>query len=263
MVKNTYTINYGNEVTDSLSGPIIINGEKLRKEVNNFKKKLKNKRNPTEILVYTDGYSYSAAAMLLKYLQYYGGGITVGYFLNPNLKNITFDSGLSPSPLFTHQVVQYFTPTGYDILNEQTGIKVQVPGIQTFYSPYDLSRPLEYEITPVDEFVDFYYLDQDSYESLINQSLKILEKYKTKCNPKNKKLLLISKECDGKFNNDYTHGGYKCGEDGIWTRSISSQCVADVPDRIQCSVSPTPVSLPEFRVAPFHNRAGAAGRVLS
>ncbi len=43
LVKNTYTINYGNEVTDSLSGPIIINGEKLRKEVNNFKKNLKIK----------------------------------------------------------------------------------------------------------------------------------------------------------------------------------------------------------------------------
>ena len=225
LIKNTYTINYGNEVTDSLSGPIIINGERLRKEVNNFKKKLKNKRNPTEILVYTDGFSYSAAAMLLKYLQYYGGGITAGYFLNPNLENITYNSGISPSALFTHQILQYFTPTGYNILNEQTGIKVQVPGVQTFYTPYDLTRPLEYEITPVDEFIDFYYLDQDSYESLINKSLKIFEKYKTKCNPKNKKLLLISKECDGKFKNDYTHGGYKCGEDGIWTNiCVASYC---------------------------------------
>ena len=40
---------------------------------------MKNKRKPTEILVLTDGYSFSAASLYIKYLQKQGGAVVVGY----------------------------------------------------------------------------------------------------------------------------------------------------------------------------------------
>ena len=76
-----FEINYGDNIKDNYYGPYILLGQ-IREILNNYKKKIKNKRNPTDILVYTDGFSYSAAAIFIKYLNYNGGGITSGYFLS-------------------------------------------------------------------------------------------------------------------------------------------------------------------------------------
>lgn len=59
------------------------------------RKSLKNKRKPTNILIYTDGSLVSAVAIFIKNFQYYGGGIAVGYFGNPHKSNIPFDSAQS------------------------------------------------------------------------------------------------------------------------------------------------------------------------
>ena len=53
----------------------------------------------------------------------------------------------------------------------------------------------------------------------------IFEKYKTDCNPKNKNLVKVTEECDNKFGNNYTHGGYECGSNGKWTnKCVASYC---------------------------------------
>ena len=85
-----------------------------------------------------------------------------------------------------------------------------------------ISVPLEFEVTPVDEIVDIFEIfNESNYETFINESLKIFNKYKNKCNPKNKKLILVTNECDGKFENKYTHGGYLCGDNGYWTKQCA------------------------------------------
>lgn len=226
LTKNIKKVNYGNGISDSLFGPFIFNGKEFRKKVSSFKQQLKNKRKPTDILVYSDGFTYSAAAIFIKYLQYYGGAITVGYFQNQNLKlnETPFNNGLSPSVLFIHDILKYLEPKGYEELYNIYGITLQMPGIQTFYNMKDLEHPLEYDISPVDEIVNIYEPLID-YDLFINESLKIIEKYKTKCNPNNKKLIFITNECDGKLGNSYTHGGYECGSDGVWTKTcIASYC---------------------------------------
>ena len=84
-------------------------------------------------------------------------------------------------------------------------------------------------ITPVDEKVNIYEMfDESVYDIFVNESLIIFDKYKKRCNPKNKKLILISGECDGTFGNSYTHGGYECGEDGFW--KSKGDCVASYCD---------------------------------
>ena len=68
--------------------------------------------------------------------------------------------------------------------------------------------------------------DTDSdYSLYIEKALKILKKYETQCNPKNKKLVKVTNECDHIFENKYTHGGYECGDDGYWsTKCVASYC---------------------------------------
>ena len=229
-MKTKKNINYGNSISDNLIGPIIYNGKDFTKEINNIRKNMKNPRKPTEILVYTDGFSYSATSLLLKYLQYYGGGITAGYFSNPNLENIPYDSSLSPSSIFSSDLLLYLNVNGYKTLYNKYNYAFVVPGTQSFYTPDNLTRPLEYEVTPVDEKVNVYfdkvYSSNDRiYASdltvFIEDSLKIFEKYKTYCNPNNKKLLLITSECDSKFKK-HTHGGHECGDDGLWTKKCGA-----------------------------------------
>ena len=226
LAKNIKKVNYGNNISDSLFGPFIFNGKEFRNKVSSFKRQLKNKRKPTDILVYSDGFTYSAAAIFIKYLQYYGGAITAGYFQNQNLKlnETLFNNGLSPSVLFIHDILKYLEPKGYEELYNTNGITLQMPGIQAFYNMKDLEHPLEYDISPVDEIVDIYEPLID-YDLFINESLQIFEKYQTKCNPNNKKLIFITNACDGKFGNSYTHGGYECGNDGVWTKTcVASYC---------------------------------------
>lgn len=226
LIQKEKEIDYGKGVKESIFGPLILNIKNHTKEKNEIIKKFKNKRNPTDIVVFTDGFSFSAASIFTKYLQYYGGAITVGYSLNPKLENIPFDSGNSPTPIFSEPLMNAFNTTGFEELGKEIQLTLSLSGIQTFYDPYNLSHPLEYEVTPVDEMVNFYYsLIQPDYDELAEHALTILEKYKTNCNPKNKKLLLLTDKCNGKFQNSYTHGGYLCGDDGKWTETcVASYC---------------------------------------
>ena len=219
-------INYGNNITDTLTQPFIMSGKKLKEKINKLKNKLKNKRKPTDILVFTDGFSFSSMSLFIKFLQYYGGGIVVGYFGNPNIKNIPFDSSLSPSGVFKNDTLYNISQNAYKELNDKYGITMTLTGVQYFYNPKDLKFPIEYDINPVDEKIDIYELfNEMNYNNFIQEGIKINNKYKANCNPKNKRLVLVDSECDKFFENSYTHGGYECGDDEKWSkRCVPSYC---------------------------------------
>ena len=232
--KKSKHIDYGDSVSDDILGPIFLSGMNVRRQVKNLKDQLKNPRKPTEIILFTDGFSYSATSLFLKFLQYHGGAITVGYYPNPNLENVPYDSGLSPSSILTQDALSLLDASGLKNLNKYTYSFV-ITGSQTFYTPNDFTHPLEYEVTPVDERLNVYIKDSDNeddrmynkenYEVFIDHALGYVEKYKTKCNKNNKKLLFVTEECDGQFENSYTHGGYVCGDDGVWTKTcVASYC---------------------------------------
>jgi len=226
LIKKENRVNYSEDISDVLTEPFIILKKDIKERINEIKKTLKNPRKPTDILVLTDGFSYSSAAMFLKYLQYYGGAITAGYFINPNISDIPFDSSLSPSITFDYLRLQLLSPEGYKPLYDFFKWGLSIPGIQTFYRPDNYSIPLEYEVTPVDEKIDIYEIFDDSnYELFVNESLKLLNKYKGECNPNNQKLILFKNECDESFGNKYTHGGYQCGGNGKWVeKCVASYC---------------------------------------
>ena len=218
-------VDYGNDIKDKLTQPFIIHGKDFRKRLDDYKSKLKNPRKPTDIIILTDGFSFSATSLLLKYLQYYGGGITVGYLGNPKDNSTPFDSSQSPSGIYTNETI-YKISDGYKQLYENYKLIMQLPVYQLFYDIDIMEKPLEYDVFPVDERVQYYkYFDYENYNDFINISKTILKKYKTYCNPENKKLLLITNECDKEFENNYTHGGYECGRNGFWTKNcVASYC---------------------------------------
>jgi hypothetical protein len=191
------------------------------------KKTLKNKRKPTDILIYTDGNSISVAAVFIKNFQHYGAGIVAGYFGNPHKNNIPFDSAQSTADLMNQKRLMVRCPRGYQKeLIQRYNFTMDIPQNQYFYGDFDFKYPLEYSVTPVDERVEiFEYLKSNTYQTFIDEAKKIFDKYKNQCNPKNKKLVFVSSDCDNKFNNGYTHGGYECGDDGKWSnKCVPSYC---------------------------------------
>ena len=138
------------------------------------------------------------------------------------MKNVIFDSGQSASSIFYNDTL-YFISKSYRILNDKYNISMNMPGNQYFFDDLNLNIPLEYLVFPVDERVDIFHPFKDIYyDTFIKEALKILDKYKTRCNPNNKKLIYLSDKCKNKFENDYTFGGYECDDNGFW----SNKCIA-------------------------------------
>ena len=218
-------VNYNDNIKGNITKPVE-DLTWLNDEIINHKKNLINKRKPTDILIFTDGYSFSAASTFIKYFQYYGAGIVTGYFGNPKQNNIPFDSGQSSSSIFDNQTLYSISPNGYKHLHDKYNITLKMPGNQNFFDDLNLNIPLEYLVTPVDERVKIFHHYKDSiYISFIEEAKKIFDKYKIKCNPRNKKLVYVTNKCDGKFENEYTHGGYECGDDGFWSnKCVPSYC---------------------------------------
>ena len=190
---------------------------------------MKNPRKPTNIIVFTDSYSASTTSLFCKTLQNEGGAILVGYNGNPILdeNDYPFDSSQHFSSVIFWDELKILNPEVTSKLDE-LGIKFSQMCIANNYLDINyLKVPEEYNIREVDERVEIYSSYDDSiYNIFISESQKIFNKYNSenKCNKKNKKLVQFSGEC--KFENEFTHGGYGCGDDGKWSHSncIASYC---------------------------------------
>ena len=173
----------------------------------------KNLKKPTDIIIFTDAYSFSATSGLIKGFQNTGGAIIVGYFGNPKINGIDlFDGSQSFSQVEEIEKLDIYKKLkdlGFIILGVTTGETFD----DSVYGPNPIPR--EYSFDPVDYRVDIYskYSD-DIYQDFINQGKIIHEKFNKKnyCNPKNEKLLFHTDNCiiSGK---EHAHGGYKCNSD--------------------------------------------------
>ena len=223
-------VNYDKDIKIDLTQMFFLNNITIHNYIENARKNMEHKRKPNEILIFTDGYSFSAASLFIQYLQKSGGAIIASYLGNPNRKDKIFDISQSPSPVFTHNLLKIFSPENYNnLLNmngEENSWEIQIPGIQTFYDIEDYDNPLEYEVIPPDINSNISVnFDEELYEKFINKAKEILEKYKNECNPNNKNLIKISEKCDNSFGNKYTHGGFECGDNGKWNNiCVPSYC---------------------------------------
>ena len=193
--------------------------EKKRKEY----LKTNNLRKPTEILIFTDGFSFSCTSVFIKRIQVAGHGILAGYSARPGIEKKDFDASQSNSGVETFkysEISQNLKKLGFD------------PRL-TFLEAFDQNdkgtpkTPMEFLIYPVDEISTIYqpYTDEN-YDIFIKEGKRLINKYNNvdgECNPENKYLFFETSECDSKINIDKAHGGYVCGNDGKWNKS---DCIA-------------------------------------
>ena len=182
-----------------------------REALRNFREQYENNKNikkPTDIIIFTDSYSYSATSLFIKGYQNSGGAVLVGYFGNPKIKGIDlFDASQSPS-----QVEKLEKTNMYKEL-ENLGINIMGVTTGETYSFYqkDVNGqiPREYSFDPVDYRVNIYSnYNDDLYKKFIQEGLKIHEKFNKNnfCNSKNEKLLLHDDNCKNIKGYDYAHG---------------------------------------------------------
>ena len=212
--------------------------EKKRKEY--LSKKYKKK--PTDIIIFTDGFSFSCASTFITGIQSYGSAIIVGYNPRPDLSKKYFDASQSSSYVNQFKSVEYVKNL------ENLGCSLRITYVESF-DPNDKNTPntpYEFSINPVDEIVKIYKDYNDTlYNRFISEAKSIFKKYNEdgECNPDNKYLYYETSDCDSKLNIDKAHGGYLCGTDGKWNKSncIASYCDEGYilnKERTECITNP-------------------------
>ena len=195
-----------------------------RKALNSLRKEYENSKNlkkPTDIIVFTDGYSFSSGSTFIKGLQNIGGAIIVGYFGNPKIKgNYLFDGSLSDSGnsnFIDSEINPNLIEFGF-YLGSMTSIEV-------FNDDYKNKNPIprEYTMIPIDYRVEYYSLySDDKLDVFIKEGKEIHRKFNEEkyCNYNNTKLLLhVENKCKEFPDLEHAHGGYKCGKNNIWNES--------------------------------------------
>ena len=184
-------------------------------------------KKPTEIIVFTDGFSFSCGSIFIKGLQVYGSAIIVGYNAIPGISKSDFDASQSNS------AVETFDDSIYSNNLLDLGFNAQVTNMEQF-DPNDkdeVKTPMEFKIYPVDIIskISTEY-DDEYYERFIYEAKSIFEDYNenNKCNPENKFLYYETIECDSKINIEHGHGGYLCRSDGTWDTSNCILAYCDV-----------------------------------
>ena len=219
-----YSDSYGEEtINHNRTNPIDKIDKLYRLALREFREEIKNNKNlkkPTDIIIFTDSYSVSAASGLIKGFQNTGGAVVVGFYGNPKIEGTDlYDGSQSPSSVEKFNEIKI---NAY-IQLEKLGFKtVHITMSETFFF-HQLDKinqiPREYALDPVDFRVNIYsdYSDK-KYDQFIDEGLSIykLINQDNKCNPKNDKLLLHSDNCKNINGYDHAHGGYKCNNQGEW-----------------------------------------------
>ena len=221
---------YSEEVTHKKSKIFDYFDVYYKKYTDNFRKDLLSKGNnkkPTDIIIFTDGYSFSCTSEVITQLQSQGAAIIVGYNSKPDLSKKDFDASQSYSVAFEYKDSEYINN-----LND-LGYSAYITFIEAFdHNDKNIPRtPFEFLVNPVDEVAKIYKTYDDSiYDRFIQEADSIFKKYNDlengECNPNNKYLYYETSDCDSKLNIDKAHGGYVCGTDGKWDKNkcIASYC---------------------------------------
>ena len=214
---------YGKGVTHRRSQYFgIFNSTDLKKHKERREKyfKMNKLKKPTEILIFTDSFSFSATSFFIKGLQETGAAILVGYFGNPKSNEI-FDASQSPSFVgdFNNSDIYYnLEKAGF----EMRGVTIY----ESFNYTYQEKNPIprEYLIHPVDERINLFQFYSDSlYDEFIEHAKNIFKKYNEdkECSPNNLDLLYDpnnKKDCYNFENDTHAHGGYECNpQTGKWS----------------------------------------------
>ena len=242
--QDTYGDNIIHKKTQYLDYLNIFQQKLMYKTRDKYLESTKMPKKPTEIILFTDGLSLSCASISLRKLQLYGLGIIVGYNIRPDLINKTIiDASQSSSS------VSYYDYSEYVQNLKKLGFYLMLTDKEQFDTndyKEKVRTPMEFKVYPPDIISDIYLPYNDNiYERFIEKAKSIFEEYneKEKCNKENKFLFYETKECDSELKIEHAHGGYVCGDNGVWNKS---HCIAAYCDngyilndeRTQCIEDP-------------------------
>ena len=219
---------YGNNILHKRTKDFEILNIFIKKKVEAKRKEyLSGKtKKPTEIIIYTDGYSFSCTSMFIKYMQITGSAIIVGYNSSPGLFGTKFDASQSNS------AVDSFSFSNQTQNLEKLGFNIRTTFIEQF-DPNDKNNPkipMEFKIYPVDlvsRIIQPY--DDSLLDYFVKESQSIFQQFNNLegiCNPNNTLLYYETSDCDSMINIEHAHGGYICNSQGKWdtTKCIAAYC---------------------------------------
>jgi hypothetical protein len=218
MKSKIYEDNFGNNITHYRTQfYLLYNTKKLYEQINSKT----YERKPTEIIIFTDGFSYSATSLFIKDLHESGNAIIVGYNGIPNekRKKEKFNGSQSPSMVITNYSTNFLLDDDIEIL-KYFNIYLAATFSPSYNDKYQndslLQIPREFTIELIDERSSIYgSYDDTRYDEFIEEGLRIFKHYNHSCNPNHTNLLYKS---DCQFEDKHTHGGYLCGNNGNWSQ---------------------------------------------
>jgi len=180
---------------------------------------LKNVRKPTDIIVATDGFCFSACSVFVLNTIRKGAAIVTG-FGSTNPGDNLFVAAQCPSSVLPPAEL-------FDELksNFAHGIQFQA----TYLESYNISQsmnettPGDFEVMRIDKHLGY----DESVSPIMQEFIPYLQyarkEFQTTCNPLNKRLFLVNDSCTVEDPNALT-AGHPCGADGKW-------------DKKQCKIS--------------------------
>ena len=215
VLDNTISIDYGKGVINNVTSVFRRFGQ-YREEFDKQKKLIKNKRKPNEIIIFTDGYSASAASLFTKSFQNEGGAIVVGYNGNP-LSTDIFDGSQHFSSVFHYSDLYELDKDLMEKMEDEGVYFSQICRTSNFFDYRDYKVPEEFGIKEVDVVSNIYEaFDQDvNYDIFMKKAKEIFGEYNNQCNRNNKRLTMFDDKCS--FDDDKkAHGGHPCNDEGNW-----------------------------------------------
>ena len=222
---DTEVDDYGNGIFHNRTVPVFLEQFTASFLRVSMEDEYKKARKPTEIVVFTDSFSFSAGSILTKGLKESGAAIIAGYNGYPGSPKETFDIGQSPTNCLQASLEE-FDKVAYNRLSENgvlyasvsIGETFRVRDVQMRGNSTEPLIPREFLFDAPDERTAIYGgYDESRYDEFISAGKAILEKYKTECNPANPRLHMRDAACDSIINKTHMHGGYTCGADGKWS----------------------------------------------
>jgi len=203
----------GNGVVHTRTKKMFVTSKDLLQRFERFSLK-KNARKPTDIIVATDGYCFSACSEFVDNCITSGSAIVTGFGVSmPGDEK--FVAGQCPSLVFSLDINALFK-----VINENYGIFARSTLSESYIISEDMEEkiPLDYSILRVDSHCGYNNSFDPDIAELLKHTTAVYEEFKTKCNPDNQRLLLVDDKCQVDDPNAL-HAGYACGSNGEWNKT--------------------------------------------
>jgi len=183
----------------------------------------KHVRKPTDIIVATDGYCFSACSFFVNNIIRSGSAIVAGFGTTTPGDEL-FAAGQCPST----QIYPMLNNKTISDLSGECGLYYATPVMETFNISKDFKEtiPGDYDVLRVDVHCGYNTSHYPNTNNLLAATLKVHQRFMTECNPNNHHLIFVTENCTC----DDPHAlycGYACGKDSVWDKTVCkiSACV--------------------------------------